>query len=69
MVEFYYNCSIIEATTHSPFEVVYGNQPSTPTDRLLALLRDTADAADRLTLIANRRDVVNKILKLSIRKG
>ena len=30
MVEFYYNCSINEATSHSPFEIMYGFQPSTP---------------------------------------
>jgi hypothetical protein len=29
MVEFYYNCSINEATSQSPFEVMYGFQPST----------------------------------------
>ena len=29
MVEFYYNCSINEATTHSPFEMMYEYQPST----------------------------------------
>jgi len=34
MIEFYYNCSINEATTHSPFEVMYGYHPSTPVDRL-----------------------------------
>jgi len=34
-VEFYYNCSINEASTHSPFEVMYGYQPYTPADRLL----------------------------------
>ena len=28
MVEFYYNCSINEATSHSPFEVMYRFQPS-----------------------------------------
>jgi hypothetical protein len=30
MVEFYYKCSINEATLYSPFEVMYGFQPSTP---------------------------------------
>ena len=37
MVEFYYNYSINEATSHSPFEVMYGFQPSTHADRLLSL--------------------------------
>ncbi len=53
MVEFYYKCSINEATKHSPFEVVYGYQPSTPAHRLLPMVGATADAADRLTLIAD----------------
>ena len=30
MVETYQNCSITEATSHSPFEVMYGFQSSTP---------------------------------------
>ena len=34
MVELYYNCSINEESTHLSFEVIYGYQPSTPTDRL-----------------------------------
>ena len=33
MVEFYYNCSIDEATTNSLFEAMCGYQPSTPLDR------------------------------------
>jgi hypothetical protein len=33
MLELYYNCSINEAATHSPFAVTYGYQPSTPADR------------------------------------
>jgi hypothetical protein len=53
MVEFYYNYSINEATTYSPFEVVYGYQPSTPADRLLPMDASTADALDRLTSIAD----------------
>jgi len=52
MVEFYYSCSINEATTHSPFEVMYGYQPSTPADRLVLMVGATTDADDRLTLIA-----------------
>jgi hypothetical protein len=65
MVEFYYKCSINEATTHSPFGVMYGYQSSTPVDRLLPMVGATVDAADRSTLIANIRDVVNQLLKLS----
>jgi hypothetical protein len=66
MVELYYNSSINEATTHAPFEVMYGYQPSTSADRLLPMAGATADATDRLTLIADIiRDVVNQLLKLS----
>ena len=50
MVEFYYNCSINEATTHSPY------QPSTPADRLIPMATATADASDRSTFIADIRD-------------
>ena len=57
IVEFYYNGSINEATTHSPFEVMYGYQPSALGDRLLPMTGATADAADRLTLIADIRVV------------
>ena len=62
MVEFYYKCLINEATTHSPFEVMYGYQPSTQANRLLPIVGATADAAYRLTLIAYIRDVVNQLL-------
>ncbi len=65
MVEFYYNCSTNEATSHSPFEVLYGFQPSTPVDRLLPLSSATAEAADRLTMISEIRDVVYELIKLS----
>jgi hypothetical protein len=65
IVEFYYNCSINEATAHSPFEVMYGYQPSALGDRLLPMTGATADAADRLTLIADIRVVVYQLLKLS----
>jgi hypothetical protein len=65
MVEFYYNCSTNEAAKHSPFEVMYGFQPSTPADRLLPLMGATADAADRLTQISEVRDVVKQLLILS----
>ena len=60
MVEFYYNRSIKEATTHSPFEMM-----STLADLLLPLVGATSDAIDSLTLIADIRDVANQILKLS----
>jgi len=59
MVEFIYNYSIIKASAHSPFEVLHGYQPSTPADRLLHVAGATANAVDRLTLIADIRDVVN----------
>jgi len=65
MVEFYYNFSINEATTHSPFEVMRGFQPSNLADRLLLLDGATTDAGDRLTLIEKIRNVVNQLLKLS----
>ena len=53
MIEFYYNCSINEATTHSPFEVMYGFPTSTLADRLYPLVGATTDAANRLTLIVD----------------
>jgi hypothetical protein len=65
MVEFYYNCSINEAAQHSPFEVMYRFQPSTPADRLLPLAGATANAAERLNNIVEIRDVVNQLLILS----
>jgi len=65
MVEFYYNCSINEATSHSPFEEMYGFQPYTPIDRLLPLNGATAEAAHRLTMITNIIDVVHQLIKLS----
>jgi len=64
MAELYYNCLINEASTYLLFEVTYGYQPSTPADQLLPLTGATEDAAIRLTLIADIRDVVNPILKL-----
>ena len=50
MVEFSYNCSINEAATHSPFEVVYGYHPSTPPDRLLPMVGATADADKKIDI-------------------
>jgi len=65
MVEFYYNCSINEASSRSPFEVTYGHQPSIPAERILSLIGADADAIDRLTLIADIRDVLNQLFKVS----
>ncbi len=53
MHEFYYNCSINEASKHSPFEASYGFQPATPADRLLPLTSAVAHVADRLTKLAS----------------
>ena len=65
MVKFYYNCSIHEATSHSPFEFMYGFQPSTHADRLLPLAGATTEANDRLTMITDIRNVVHKLFILS----
>ena len=65
MVAFYYNCSINEAISHSPFEAMYGFQPSTHAHRLLPLSGATAEEGDRLTMITDIRDVVHQLIKLS----
>jgi len=65
MAEFYYNCSINEATAHSPFEIMYGFQPSTHANRLLPLIGATTEAADMLTMISDIRDVAHQIIKFS----
>jgi hypothetical protein len=65
MVEFYYNCSINESSKHSPFEVTYGFQPATHADRLLPLIGAPPLVADRLTEMANVREVVRELLMLS----
>ena len=65
MTEFYYNCSINESSKHSPFEVSYGFQHATPTDRLLPLIGAPASAAGRLTDLVSTRDVVRELLTLS----
>jgi hypothetical protein len=65
VVEFYYNCTINESSKHSPFEVTYGFQPSTRADRLLSLTGAPALVADRLTKLANVREVVHELLTLS----
>ena len=44
---------------------MYGFQPSTHVDRLLSLTGATAEAADKLTMITNIRDVVHQLIKLS----
>ncbi len=66
MVRFYYNCSINEATSHSPFKVMHGFQPSTHAYRLIPLTGATADAGDRLTMIMDIKDVDDQqLIKLS----
>jgi hypothetical protein len=65
MVEFYYNCTINESSKHSPFEVTYGFQPSTHVDRLLPLTGAPASDVDRVTELANVREVVRELLTLS----
>ena len=65
MVEFYYNCSINEATSHSLFEAMYGFQPSTHANRILPLTGATAEGADKLTMIRDIRDGVHQLIKLS----
>ena len=65
MVEFYYNCSANEATSHPPFEVMHVFQPSTHADRLLPLTGATAEALDRMTMITDIRDVVHQLINLS----
>jgi hypothetical protein len=65
MVKFYYYFSINESSKHSPFEVSYGFQPATPGDRLLPLADATAFVVDRLTELANVREVVRELLTLS----
>jgi hypothetical protein len=60
IAKFYYNCSINEATSHSPFEVMYRFQPSTPVNRLLPLAGATAEAINRVTMITDIGDVVHQ---------
>ena len=62
MVKFYYNCSINEASKHSPFEVSYGFQSTTLADRLLPLTGAPTPIPDRLTKSASVRDVVQELL-------
>ena len=59
-----YNCYINEASQHSLFEVAYGFQLATATNRLLPPTGELAHVAGRLTSIANSRDVVRDILTL-----
>jgi hypothetical protein len=65
MVEFYYNCSISESFKNYPFEVSNGFQPATRVDKLLPLTGAPAPVADRLTELANVREVVRELLTLS----
>ena len=65
MIKFYYNCSIDEASMHSPFEVSYGFQPTTFANRLLPLAGAPAPIVERLTELASVRDVVRELLTLS----
>ena len=65
MVEFYYNYSINEATSHSPFEVMYGFQSSTSADRLLPLIGAIAEAVGRLIMMRDITDVVHQLIELS----
>jgi len=65
LVEFYYNCSIIEATSHSPFKVMYRFQPSTLANQLLPLIGAAAETYHRLTMITDMRDGVHQLIKLS----
>jgi hypothetical protein len=66
MVEFhYYNCSMNEASKHSPFEVSYGFLPTTSAHRLLPLIGAQAYVTDRLTELVSVRDVVRELLALS----
>ena len=65
MVEFFYNCYINEATSHSPFQVMYGFHPFSHADRILPFIGATAEAADRLTMIMDIGDVVHQLINLS----
>jgi len=65
MVEFYYNCSINEASKHSPFEVSYGFQPTTLVDILFPVTCAPAPIDERLTELASVRDVARELLTLS----
>jgi len=58
MVEFYFNCSINEASKYSPFEVSCVFQPFTPVDILLSFTCAPALVVERLTELASVRDVV-----------
>jgi hypothetical protein len=48
--------------------MMYGYQPSTPADRILPLVGAIVDAANRLTLIADIRNVIYQVIKLSKEK-
>jgi hypothetical protein len=65
MVRFYYNCSINEASKHSPFEVSYVFQPATHVNRLLPLTGAPDHVTECLTELASISDVVREILTFS----
>jgi hypothetical protein len=65
MVEFYHNCDINESSKHSPFEVTYGFQLASHVDRVLPLAGAPAPVVDRLTELANVREVAREILTRS----
>ncbi len=69
MIKLYYNCSINEGSTHSPFEVSYGFQPTTLADRLLSLIGAPAHVADRLTEFTSVRGVGCELLTLFLKNG
>ena len=56
---FLYNCFINEASKYSPFEVSYGFQRATHTDRLLSLTGTSALIVDRFTELASVIDVID----------
>jgi len=65
MVEFYYNCSIKEATNHSPFEVMYGYEPSTPTDLKYHVMRGQGPETSHQTRPESQQSACNPCMPLS----
>ena len=61
MVEFHYNCWINEASKHDSFEVSYGFQPAIHGDVLLPLTGVPAHVVERLTELANVREIVREL--------
>ena len=58
LVEFWYNSTVSESTQQSPFEALYGYQPSNAVDRLLPLTRAPVSAVDRLTYLKDTRELI-----------